>query len=62
MKTEVIFDKRKLVLVFLNIIKNACQAIQKDGGIDHGAILKMRLLNDEKSAIVSIEDNGSGYG
>lgn len=50
----------KLNQVFLNIITNAIYAINKKFGDEEGGVLRISTSSNEKSVLVSIEDNGIG--
>ncbi|MCP4023571.1 MAG: histidine kinase, partial [Desulfobacteraceae bacterium] len=58
--TQVLSDKRKLTMAFSNIFKNAIQAMQKNSSVYPGAILQINIVNNNKSLVVIIEDNGTG--
>ncbi|MEO6851052.1 MAG: 7TM diverse intracellular signaling domain-containing protein, partial [Mucilaginibacter sp.] len=50
----------KLNQVFLNIISNAVYAIQKKFGDNAGGQITIKTSHDEASAIIEIDDNGTG--
>lgn len=52
---EILVDKEKLKIAFLNIIVNSIEAMQKDTGI-----LKIRSRKQGDKCIIDIEDNGVG--
>ncbi|MEP7376283.1 MAG: CHASE3 domain-containing protein [Chitinophagaceae bacterium] len=52
---EILVDKEKIKLAFLNIIVNAIEAMEKDGGV-----LKIRTNKQGNKCTVEISDNGSG--
>ncbi len=47
-------DYNRLMQVFINIIKNSIEAIDKNGQID------IELINNPKNIVIIIKDNGSG--
>ena len=49
-------DSQRMQEVFLNLIINACQAIQGPGKIDIAA----RTSGDGKCALISVHDSGDG--
>jgi signal transduction histidine kinase len=52
---EILVDKEKIKLAFLNIIVNAIEAMEKDAGI-----LKIRTTKQGNKCLVEITDNGTG--
>jgi len=52
---EILVDKEKIKLAFLNIIVNAIEAMEKNSGV-----LKIRTTKQENKCIVEIIDNGAG--
>jgi len=52
---NIIADKEKVKIAFLNIIVNAVEAIEKDGGI-----LKINTRGENNKCVVEISDNGIG--
>lgn len=47
-------DRDKIVQVLLNLVRNAFEAMQEPGSV------YIRVLQEEKSAVIEIEDTGSG--
>jgi signal transduction histidine kinase len=52
---EIMVDKEKLKIAFLNIIVNAIEAMEKNKGV-----LKIKTLKQANRCIVEFSDNGSG--
>jgi len=52
---DVLVDKEKIKIAFLNIIVNAIEAMEKNKGI-----LSVRSKNGGDACIIEIEDNGNG--
>ena len=52
---EILLDKEKIKLAFLNIIVNAIEAMKNDSGI-----LEIRTFNQEDKCIIEFKDNGTG--
>lgn len=52
---EILVDKEKIKIAFLNIIVNAIEAMEKDKGV-----LKIKTLKQGNRCIVEFSDNGSG--
>jgi diguanylate cyclase (GGDEF)-like protein len=50
----VLMDQDKMIQLLLNLIKNACEAMEKIG------IIQIKLSRDQKNATMVIEDNGPG--
>lgn len=67
---DVAGNRDQLIQVFLNLIKNAAEAVPEDGGeivistaFQHGLRLSSLMANDRRRQlplVVSIQDNGSG--
>jgi diguanylate cyclase (GGDEF)-like protein len=50
----VLMDQDKMIQLLLNIIKNACEAMEENG------VVHMQLRRDSKNATIIIADNGPG--
>ncbi|MER2036501.1 MAG: ATP-binding protein [Solibacillus sp.] len=55
-KLFIIGNENQIKQVFINLIKNAIEAIGEDGTIT----INMKLSSDEKEIFIAIEDNGCG--
>ncbi|MBD0379257.1 ATP-binding protein [Paenibacillus sedimenti] len=50
----IMMDQDKMIQLLLNLVKNACEAIEENG------IIQIKLSRDQKNATLVIEDNGPG--
>ncbi|MFD0697259.1 ATP-binding protein [Paenibacillus sp. GCM10027628] len=49
-----LMDQDKMIQLLLNLVKNACEAMEESG------IIQIKLSRDQKNATLIIEDNGPG--